>query len=145
MSFAFAFLDERKHIVYFRFHFSFIPFIMEGYIGEIKIFAGNYAPKGWMFCHGQSLDISEYEALYYVLGLTYGGEGYSTFNLPDLRGAVPVGAGYGNVLEYELFLGQNAGGQYFAPADAGLPYVVAQPTLVLNYIICVQGTFPSRW
>lgn len=66
----------------------------EGYIGEIRLFAGNYAPQGWAFCNGQVLAISQYNAVYALLGTTYGGDGKSTFALPDLRGRVPVHAGF---------------------------------------------------
>jgi len=60
------------------------------------MFGGNFAPAGWMFCEGQVLPISEYETLFNLIGTTYGGDGQSTFNLPDLRGRVPVhnGAGF---------------------------------------------------
>jgi len=60
------------------------------YIGEIRMFGGNYAPLGWMFCNGQTLAISEYEALYGLIGTTYGGDGQSTFRLPDLQGRLPI-------------------------------------------------------
>src|SRR6476646_8748302 len=60
------------------------------YVGEIKIFAGNFAPAGWMFCAGQLLPISENETLFNLLGTTYGGDGQSTFGLPDLRGRAPI-------------------------------------------------------
>lgn len=60
------------------------------YIGEIRLFAGNFAPQGWMFCMGQLLPIEEYEVLFNLIGTTYGGDGESTFALPDLRGRVPV-------------------------------------------------------
>ena len=65
------------------------------YIGEIRIFAGNFAPSGWMFCEGQLLPISEYETLFNLIGTTYGGDGQTTFGLPDLRGRVPVHMGTG--------------------------------------------------
>jgi len=65
------------------------------YIGEIRMFAGNFAPAGWMFCEGQLLPISENDAMFVVLGTTYGGDGQSTFALPDLRGRVPVHKGNG--------------------------------------------------
>lgn len=67
------------------------------YVGEIRIFAGNFAPAGWMFCEGQILPISENETLFQLIGTTYGGDGQSTFALPDLRGRLPlhVGAGGG--------------------------------------------------
>ena len=60
------------------------------YIGEIRMFAGNFAPAGWMFCEGQLLPISEYEMLFNLIGTYYGGDGESTFALPDLRGRVPL-------------------------------------------------------
>jgi microcystin-dependent protein len=60
------------------------------YLGEIRIFAGNFAPAGWMFCEGQLLPISENDALFTLIGTTYGGDGETTFALPDLRGRVPV-------------------------------------------------------
>ncbi|MET3029437.1 tail fiber protein [Flavobacterium sp. UW10123] len=63
------------------------------YIGEIRMFAGNFAPVAWMFCEGQILSISEYEPLFQLIGTTYGGDGQSTFALPDLRGRVPIHSG----------------------------------------------------
>src|SRR5262245_42735371 len=60
------------------------------YVGELRMFAGNFAPVGWMFCEGQLLPISENETLFNLIGTTYGGDGQSTFALPDLRGRVPV-------------------------------------------------------
>ena len=60
------------------------------YVGEIRIFAGNFAPAGWMFCEGQLLPISENDALFQLIGTTFGGDGEETFQLPDLRGRVPV-------------------------------------------------------
>jgi microcystin-dependent protein len=68
------------------------------YVGEIRIFAGNFAPAGWMFCQGQLLPISEYETLFNLIGTTYGGDGQSTFGLPDLRGRLPIHMGQGFVL-----------------------------------------------
>ena len=65
------------------------------YVGEIRIFAGNFAPAGWMFCEGQLLPISEYETLFNLIGTTYGGDGQSTFALPDLRGRIPLHQGNG--------------------------------------------------
>ena len=70
----------------------------EPYVGEIRIFAGNFAPDGWMFCSGQLLAISEYDTLYNLIGTTYGGDGQATFALPDLRGRVPVHQGSGFVM-----------------------------------------------
>ncbi len=68
------------------------------YVGEIRMFAGNFAPAGWMFCEGQLLPISEYETLFNLIGTTYGGDGQSTFGLPDLRGRVPLHQGTGFTL-----------------------------------------------
>lgn len=65
------------------------------YVGEIRMFAGNFAPAGWMFCEGQLLPISETEALFQLIGTTYGGDGQSTFALPDLRGRIPIHQGNG--------------------------------------------------
>lgn len=67
----------------------------EPYLGEIMIFASNYAPQGWLFCHGQLLPINDYLSLFSLLGTMYGGDGRTTFGLPDLRGRVPMGVGQG--------------------------------------------------
>ena len=68
------------------------------YVGEIRMFAGNFAPAGWMFCEGQLLPISENETLFQLIGTTYGGDGESTFALPDLRGRLPLHQGNGFIL-----------------------------------------------
>jgi microcystin-dependent protein len=68
------------------------------YVGEIRMFAGNFAPAGWMFCEGQLLPISENETLFNLIGTTYGGDGQSTFALPDLRGRLPMHQGNGFIL-----------------------------------------------
>src|SRR3954462_2154893 len=68
------------------------------YVGEIRMFGGNFAPAGWMFCGGQLLPISENETLFQLIGTTYGGDGESTFGLPDLRGRVPIHQGNGFLL-----------------------------------------------
>jgi microcystin-dependent protein len=68
------------------------------YVGEIRMFAGNFAPAGWMFCEGQLLPISENETLFQLIGTTYGGDGESTFALPDLRGRIPIHQGTGFIL-----------------------------------------------
>jgi microcystin-dependent protein len=68
------------------------------YVGEIRMFAGNFAPAGWMFCEGQLLPISENETLFQLIGTTYGGDGESTFALPDLRGRLPLHQGSGSIL-----------------------------------------------
>ena len=82
---------------------------MNGFIGTIMLFAGNFAPRDWLFCDGSELLITSYEELFSIIGNTYGGDGVTTFKLPDLRGRVPLGTGNGpGLLPYEL--GQ-AGGQ----------------------------------
>jgi microcystin-dependent protein len=68
------------------------------YVGEIRMFAGNFAPAGWMFCEGQLLPISENETLFQLIGTTYGGDGQSTFALPDLRGRLPLHQGNSFIL-----------------------------------------------
>lgn len=68
------------------------------YVGEIRMFAGNFAPAGWMFCEGQLLPISENETLFQLIGTTYGGDAESTFALPDLRGRIPIHQGNGVIL-----------------------------------------------
>ncbi|HZS04616.1 MAG TPA: tail fiber protein [Blastocatellia bacterium] len=68
------------------------------YVGELRIFAGNFAPAGWMFCDGQLLPISENETLFNLIGTTYGGDGQETFALPDLRGRLPLHQGNGFIL-----------------------------------------------
>jgi microcystin-dependent protein len=69
--------------------------VAQPYVGEIRMFAGNFAPAGWMFCEGQLLPISEFETLFNLIGTTYGGDGQNTFALPDLRGRLPVHQGGG--------------------------------------------------
>ena len=68
------------------------------YVGEIRMFGGNFAPAGWMFCDGQLLPISENETLFNLIGTTYGGDGQSNFALPDLRGRLPIHQGNGFTL-----------------------------------------------
>src|SRR5437870_1250464 len=80
----------------------------EPYVGEIRLFAGNFPPNGWMFCEGQLLPISENEVLFQLIGTTYGGDGQSTFALPDLRGRVPIHQGTGSGLSTYI-LGENGG------------------------------------
>lgn len=68
---------------------------MQPFIGQIQVFPYNFAPRGWAFCHGQLLSIAQNTALFSLIGTTYGGDGRTTFALPDLRGRVPVGPGNG--------------------------------------------------
>lgn len=174
----------------------------EPFIGEIILFAGNFAPRGWAFCQGQILSISQNTALFSILGTTYGGNGQTTFALPDLRGRVPVGQGQGpglapvqlgevagepthTLLAPEMPAhshqaqatgvgaagnsGSPAGGTWAASANRDAIYSNAapdtpmavgniavgaagnsqphnnmQPYTGLNYIIALEGIFPSR-
>lgn len=68
---------------------------MEGMIGEIKMFAGNYSPRFWAFCEGQLVSVNSNTALFSILGTVYGGDGRTTFGLPDLRGRSPISPGAG--------------------------------------------------
>jgi microcystin-dependent protein len=81
---------------------------MEGTIGYIKMFAGNFAPRNWAYCQGQTLAIASNTALFSILGTTFGGNGQTTFALPDLQGRVPIGQGTGPGLS-TISLGQKAG------------------------------------
>lgn len=193
---------------------------MEGNIGEVRLFAGNFAPRAWAFCEGQLLAISQNTALFSILGTTYGGDGRTTFGLPDLRGRVAIAPGTGPGLSTHRLgarsgvetvtltqnqmpshshlasmqgvqgvasipaaadtastedptnavpavpeiAGNNAIYADAASADTHLapgavafagaptignsggsqPFTNMQPYLALNYIICLQGVFPSR-
>ena len=77
------------------------------YVGEIRMFAGNFAPAGWMFCDGTTLPISENEVLFQLIGTTYGGDGEETFNLPNLQSRVPIHAGTNQGITYQI--GEMAG------------------------------------
>ena len=94
---------------------------MEPFIGEIEMFAGNYAPKDWMLCQGQLLSTQQYQALYAVLGTTYGGNGTTNFALPDLRGRVPIGFGKGPVLQNIYIQGAIGGAEYVTLNATQLP------------------------
>lgn len=81
---------------------------MQPYIGQIMLFAGSFAPNGWTFCNGQTLNIADHQALFNILGTTYGGDGSSTFALPDLRGRAPIHFGQGPGLTLRT-LGESGG------------------------------------
>ena len=85
------------------------------YVGEIRIFAGNFAPNGWAFCQGQLMAIAENDTLFQLIGTTYGGDGQNTFALPDLQGRFPVHQGPG------FTLGQQGGTETVALTTAQLP------------------------
>ncbi len=92
----------------------------EPFIGEIKIFGFNYAPMGHMTCQGQILPIAAYNALYALLGNTYGGNGVSTFGLPDLQGRAVIGQGQGGGLPYHS-MGEMAGNENVTIAANQMP------------------------
>lgn len=169
----------------------------EPFIGQIMLFGGTFAPKGWAFCDGSLLAIQTNSALFAILGTTYGGNGVSNFALPDLRGRTPIGMGAGPGLtprvqgekageENHTLIGPEmpahnhavtvgtspnqasvgraagavpAGGLFYdsaANASGGLGAVTCgltggnqghnnmQPYIAMNYIIALQGIFPSR-
>lgn len=174
----------------------------EPYIGQIMMFAGNFAPRGWQFCQGQVLSIAQNTALFSILGTTYGGNGQTTFALPDLRGRVPMQPGQGPGLSPRT-LGEQGGsenvtlistqmpahthahvasgaqGDQFSPegnvnavqvdpntqqpvnmysaapnttmnpasigvAGGSQPHNNMQPYTCINFIIAMEGIFPSR-
>lgn len=99
------------------------------YVGEVRMFAGDFAPQGWFLCNGQLLPISEYETLFLLIGTTYGGDGQATFALPDLRGRAPTHVGSG------LALAQTGGVESITLATAQIPahtHAVAASTATGN-------------
>jgi microcystin-dependent protein len=164
----------------------------EPFLGEIKIISWNYNPVGWAFCNGQFLPINQNQALFSLLGTMYGGNGQTTFALPDFRGRVPlhVGAGFTQgqaggesahtltqsemTQHMHVLSGSSANANNFSPANnpvwakanqvlyappsslvamnpasvtntgGSQPHENKQPYLVLNFIIALQGIFPSR-
>ncbi len=130
-------------------------------MGEVGIFAGNFAPQGWALANGQQLLINDHQTLFGKMGASFGGDGVTTFALPDLRGRSPIGTGQGPGLPNYL-LGQQVGNEQVtlgaAPAHAHdigtgysteiasqtLPHSNMQPSLALTPIIATQGIFPPR-
>ena len=106
---------------------------MEPFIGQIMLVGFNFAPRGWAFCNGALLPISQYSALFSLLGTTYGGDGETTFGLPDLRGRVPVGGGFGTGPGLTpISWGEKGGGNTNNLTVANLPshtHNLALPTL----------------
>ena len=141
---------------------------MEAFLGTILMFAGNYAPRGWMFCEGQELAIQQHQALFALIGTTYGGDGKRTFKLPDLRGRFPLQPTLNDPNMPRVTAGQTGGSvinQVFNvpvqkatdPTKAETTTQVATtvapqgnavnnmpPYVGINYIICVDGTWPDR-
>ena len=133
------------------------------YLGEIMIWTGNYAPRGYAFCNGQLLSISQNAALFSILGTTYGGDGRTTFALPDLRGRVPMGQdssyqgnnylgamGGNDSVTFNLVTAEPPDPQgdsvtALAPSPPGqTTYRTAPPYLALSFVIAVQGIYPCR-
>jgi microcystin-dependent protein len=90
------------------------------FVAEIRMFAGNFAPTGWATCDGQLLPVSQNTALFSLLGTFYGGDGKSTFALPNLQGSTPIGQGQGSGLS-EYFLGQQGGSQFVTLLQSEMP------------------------
>jgi microcystin-dependent protein len=93
--------------------------VSEPFVGEIRMFAGNFAPQGWVFCDGRVLSIAEFDTLFVLIGTTYGGDGVTTFNVPDLRGRLPVHQGNNGAATYVI--GQIAGSEEVTTIVSQLP------------------------
>ena len=131
-----------KKLIFITFLMMSVTFVsnaQEPLIGEVKLFAGNFAPRGWALCQGQLLPISQNTALFSILGTMYGGDGRTTFALPDLRHRVPVGPGENEDGELIKSGTTNNGDSVSKGEDHK-----TQPTLGMHYIICLQGIYPSR-
>src|SRR5262245_21653667 len=114
------------------------------YIGQIIMFAGNYAPPGWALCQGQLLPIADNNMLFQLIGTTYGGDGTTTFALPDLRARIPVGDGHGQGLS-NYAIGEQVGVEAVTLTAAQLP-PHSHPVAVLNTPGTRNipiGTFPA--
>lgn len=122
---------------------------MDSFIGTIIYFAGSFAPRGWALCQGQLLSIAQYNAVFAILGTTYGGDGVTTFGLPDLRGRVPVGPGQGPGLS-NIARGQLSGTESVTLLTSQLPSHVhtASPTTAVDVKATLQtpeaGAFLGR-
>lgn len=131
-----------KKLIFITFLMMSVTFVsqaQEPMIGEVKLFAGNFAPRGWALCQGQLLPISQNTALFSILGTMYGGDGRTTFALPDLRDRVPVGAGR-NEKDEIIYPGTKDDGDAVSKGNE----LKTQSTLGMNYIICLVGIYPSR-
>jgi microcystin-dependent protein len=130
----------------------------EPFVAEIRMFAGNFSPRGWAFCDGQLIAVSQNDALFSLLGTIYGGDGRTTFGLPDMRGRTPVHPGTGAGLP-TIRLGQKGGVssvQVTTDINTTRGIVVNktqqpvlnaannQPSVCINFIIALYGIYPSR-
>lgn len=136
------------------------------FLGEIKIVAFGFAPRGWAPCNGQLLPIRQYSALFSLLGTSYGGDGQTNFALPNLQGRAPLAAGQGPGLT-SIPLGESGGVQtvtltgpqptahnhaigvvaaegMLAPVGGARPHNNMPPYLAVNFIIALTGVFPPR-
>lgn len=111
---------------------------MDEYIGIIKIFGGNFAPVGWFMCNGQILAISQYQALFSLIGTTYGGNGVTTFALPNLQSRAPIGMGQGPGLSYRA-QGEMAGTENNTLLIPNIPPHNHPATLSVNNTDAGQG------
>lgn len=93
----------------------------QAYLGEIRMFGGNFPPAGWAFCDGAAMSISQYTSLYGLIGTTYGGDGQTYFNLPNLQGRLPISAGQNPLTGTTYVLGQNGGVESATLAVSQLP------------------------
>ena len=111
------------------------------YIGEIRMFAGNFPPAGWMFCEGQLVPISENDALFVLIGTTYGGDGEESFGLPDLRGRVPLHRGQGPGISQNYVQGEMAGVEQVTLTTQQLP-IHTHPLIASTNV--AQDTNPTN-
>lgn len=116
------------------------------YIGEIRMFGGNFAPNGWAFCNGATLPISENDALFTLIGTTYGGDGQETFNLPNLGGRIPVHMGQGPGISQNYTIGEMAGVESVTLTTQQIPIhshaLVASSTP--GFLASPEGGTPAR-
>lgn len=126
------------------------------YIGEIRMFGGNFAPSGWATTSGQTLPIAENDTLFNLIGTTYGGDGQETFNLPNLSGRTPMHMGTGAGLSTRI-IGQSGGTTTSTPTNlqttnlpggsgaavAASPLSTVMPYLAVNFIISLFGIYPT--
>jgi microcystin-dependent protein len=117
------------------------------YLGEIKMFAGTFAPVGWALCNGQLLAISQNQALFAILGTTYGGDGQTTFALPDLRGRFPMHAGTGTGLTART-IGSSGGQETVTLTSAQMPAHTHNTVMNVDTTVATsdrpQGSLPGR-
>jgi microcystin-dependent protein len=101
------------------------------YVGQIMMFGGNFAPAGWAFCNGQLLPISEFDTLFNLIGTTYGGDGETTFAVPDMRGRVPIHMGQGPGVSQNYVIGEQFGVEQVTLTTQQIP--------IHNHIVLVNS------